>query len=118
MMAVFEPYNLPSIVISEIHYNPSADLQGDDDFYEFVELLSMEEGRVDISGYQFTKGIYFTFPQGSYMDPGEYIIVARTAATYGNKGFQVFQITSGRLDNAGEELCLTKNQGMIVDLVY
>jgi hypothetical protein len=117
MLAVFEPYKLPSIVISEIHYNPSDDLQGEDEIYEFIELFNMEENRVDISGYQFTGGISFTFPQGSYMEGGEYVIVAKTMATYTNKGYQVFQITSGRLDNAGEELCLTDSQGMVVDMV-
>ena len=117
MMAVFESYPLPSIVISEIHYNPSADLQGDDDIYEFIELLSMEESRVNISGYQFTSGIQFTFPQGTYIDPGENIVIARTSGTYANKGFQVFQNAGGRLDNSGEELCLADSLGMIVDLV-
>jgi len=117
MMAVFEPYALRSVVISEIHYNPSTDLQGDDDLYEFVELVNSEENAIDISGFQFSNGIEFSFPQGSYIDAGERIIVAKTSETYNNKDFQVFQMTNGRLDNAGEELCLIDREGMIVDRV-
>ncbi|HEX9975432.1 MAG TPA: CotH kinase family protein, partial [bacterium] len=117
MFAVFEPSSLPSIVISEIHYHPSAELQGDGDIYEFVELVNHGVNEVDISGYQFTNGINFTFPQGSYIDGGEYIIIAKTAETYANNGFQVFQTTSGKLDNAGEELVFCDSQGAVVDSV-
>ena len=118
MFAIFEPYTLRSVVISEIHYNPSADLQGDDDLYEFVELINAEENTVDISGFRFTNGIHLTFPQGSYINAGECIVVAKTAAVYKDRGYQVFQVDSGRLDNAGEELCLIDNKGMVVDMVF
>ena len=115
--AAFEKYDTPPVVISEIHYNPSAELQGDDEDFEFVELVNMHESRVHISGYQFTRGIEFTFPAGTYMDAGEYIILAANSSRYANKGFQVFQVSSGKLDNAGEELVLTNNMGVIVDQV-
>jgi hypothetical protein len=117
LSAVFEPSDLPPIVISEIHYNPSADLQGDDDLYEFVELVNAGEHRVDISGYRFTNGIVFTFPQGTSMDGGEHLIVAKTAEAYADNGYRVFPFTSGSLENAGEELCFCTDQGMVVDSV-
>jgi hypothetical protein len=117
LFAKFEPSDLPAIVINEIHYHPSEDLQGDGDVYEFVELVNHGENSVDISGYKFTKGIGFTFPQGSRINRGEYIILAKTAATYANIGAQVFQIADGKLDNAGEELCFCNSQGTVVDLV-
>ena len=117
MMAVFEPYALPPVVINEIHYHPSADLQGDEDLYEFVELLNAGETTVDISGFRFTDGIYITFPQGSELQAGECVIVARTAAVYNDRGYLVFQADSGRLENAGEELRLTDREGTEVDIV-
>ncbi|MCK4746333.1 MAG: CotH kinase family protein, partial [Bacteroidales bacterium] len=115
--AVFDPYELPSIVISEIHYNPSSDLQGDDVDFEFVELVNSEESQIDISGYQLTGGIELIFPPGSYMEAGEYIIVAKNAETYATRDCQVFQVSSGKLDNAGEEVSLYDNNAMIVDQV-
>ncbi len=117
MLAIFEPYALPPVVISEIHYNPAADLQGEDDLYEFVELLNIRGIAVDISGFSFTKGIHIKFPQGSFMHPGECIIAAKTAAVYKDRGYQVFQVDSGRLDNAGEELLIADKAGMTVDRV-
>ncbi|MCU0644400.1 MAG: CotH kinase family protein [bacterium] len=117
MFAVFEPSGLPTIVISEIHYHPSTEFQGDGDMYEFVELVNLAEHTVDLSGYQFTNGISFTFPQGSSISGGEYIVIAKTATTYTNNGYQVFQIASGKLDNAGEELVFCDSQGAVVDSV-
>ena len=117
LFAVFEPSGLPSIAISEIHYHPSAPQGEDDDDYEFVELLNLGDERVDISGYHFTNGISFTFPQGSHMDQGEYIVVAKKRETYADNGYQVFQCTSGKLDNAGEELRFCSPEGTVVDSV-
>ena len=118
MFAVYEPYSLPKIVISEIHYNPSFDLQGDDNVYEFVELFNNSSYSIDLSNYRFNTGIDFTFPQGSTMKSGEYIILAKTLETYAGKGFQVFQITEGKLNNAGEELLLSDQNGEIIDRVF
>ena len=39
--AKFESIELPSVMISEIHYHPSPELQGDDDIFEFLEHLSV-----------------------------------------------------------------------------
>lgn len=117
IMAVFEPYTLPPVVINEIHYNPSADIQGDDDLFEFVELVNAGETAVDISGFKVTDGIHITFPQGSHMQADECIVVAKTAALYKDRGYQVYQADSGRLENAGEVLRLTDQGGTEVDIV-
>lgn len=115
MHAVFEPDFTPVIVISEIHYHPSAELQGDDELYEFVELKNLGQGTVDLSGYRFSKGFAFTFPEKSAIAKNEFIITAKTAATYAGRGFQVFQISSGSLANEGESLCLLNSQSEVVD---
>ncbi len=118
LLALFEPFSPPDLVISEIHYNPSADLQGEDEFYEFIELLNWGENQIDLSGYRFSEGIDFTFASGTYIDPGEYIILATNANSYAYLDNQVFQITEGRLDNGGEGLCLKDSAGNIIDQVY
>lgn len=115
--AVFEPDPLPSIVISEIHYNPSEMIQGADELYEFIELVNIEERSIDLSGYRFSDGIYITFPTDTYIKPGECIILACDTKTYLNHGFQVFQFTDGRLSNSGETICLVNNLGECIDRV-
>lgn len=116
--AQFEPRELPSIMISEIHYNPSAELQGDDDDFEFLEIFNLEKERVDISGFKFTDGIGFTFPEGSYIDPGEFILLAKNPFVYDTSGRQYFRIETGRLNNAGEILTLRDSEDYIIDQVH
>ena len=116
--AQFEPHELPSVMISEIHYNPSADLQGDDEDFEFLELFNYEKERVDLSGFKFTDGITFVFPEGSYIDPGEFILLASNPSTYQNSGAQIFEVSTGRLNNAGEVLILRESMQNIIDQVH
>lgn len=114
--AVFEYTGPVNVVINEIHYNPSP-LQGDDEIYEFIELYNAGENTVDLSGYHFTEGITFTFPDGTIIQPGEYIVVACTSSTYQGRGYQVFQWSAGRLDNAGETITLADRYGNVIDTV-
>ena len=115
MRAVFEPEEGPAVTISEIHYNPSENLQGGDDAYEFVELFNSGQNTVDLSGCYFSDGFNFTFPSHASIGAGETIVIAKTASTYAGRGFQVFQIESGNLANEGESLCLVTGSGTVVD---
>lgn len=56
------------VTINEIHYHPA--LAGEP---EWVELHNQMVVRVDVSGWSFTEGIDFTFPEGSVMEPGDYL---------------------------------------------
>ena len=116
--ASFEPYKLPTLIISEIHYNPSAQVQGEDEDFEFMELFNGGNEQVDLSGCTFTDGISFTFPEGSYIDPGEFILLASNPLKYENSNAQCFEISNSRLNNAGEILTLSDPSGHIIDQVY
>ena len=114
--AVFEPDPPPAIVINEIHYNP-ADTQGSDDLYEFIELVNADDHTIDLSGFAFGAGITYTFPDGASIAAGEIIVVAKAAGSYSAAlpGIQVFQWTSGSLDNGGEQLALLDADGNDID---
>ena len=118
LYARFEPYELPSLMISEIHYNPSAQLQGDDEDFEFLELLNGGNERLDLSGWKFTEGITFSFPEGSYIDPGEFLLLASNPLKYIDSNAQCFKISTGKLNNAGEILTICDTGGHVVDQVY
>ena len=111
-----EPPPVVSLVINEIHYNPSSELQGSDSDYEFLEIYNKEDFSVDLSGYSITLGIDSEFPMGSQINSHEYIIVANTPDTYSENGYQVFQY-EGYIYNGGEELELLDNYGRQVDYV-
>ena len=111
-----EPPPVVSLVINEIHYNPSGEQQGSDGDYEFLEIYNREEFSVDLSGYYITLGIDSEFPMGSQINSHEHIIVANNPDTYSENGYQVFQY-EGYIYNGGEELELLDNYGRQVDYV-
>jgi hypothetical protein len=109
-------FNVPAIVINEIHYNPCTD-QGDDTLYEFIELYNNDANPVDLSDWSFADGVVFTFPQGTSIAAGEYIIVTVLAATYAGNGYQVFEWTDGGVNNSGEPVTLVDASSTIIDQV-
>lgn len=109
-------FTLPNVVINEIHYNP-CNWQGDDFTYEFFELYNAEAFTVDLSGFVISGSITFTFPAGSEMAAGEYIVLAFAAATYEGNGYQVYQWTSGNLGNTTGNITLADGFGNTIDTV-
>ena len=105
------PRRLEDIVINEIMFNPiSAD--SDD---EYVELYNRSGSAVDLSGWKFTAGIDYTFPSGTSLAAGGYLVVARNAARLmaNYPGSQLATNNTrgdfgGTLRNAGEHLALGK----------
>ena len=61
------------VLINEIMYNPA---QGER--FEYVELTNSGAVPVDLSGWAFTNGIEFTFPDATSLDAGAYLIVSRS----------------------------------------
>jgi hypothetical protein len=106
----------PNLVFTEIHYNPNDGAGYPDIDYEFVEIFNNELVPVNLSGYTFTAGFTFTFPPGSVINAGEYIVVAANSATYTGNGYQVFQY-SGALNNSGEALTLSTGASLEIESV-
>ena len=100
------------IVINEIHYNNPGD-----DTLEFVELYNNDDVAVDMSGYTFSDGIEFTFPENTVLPAGDFLVVAVNAVAFeAFYGFAPdFQWTSGALSNSGERLAISNATGHIVD---
>lgn len=125
------------LVITEIMYKPRREElrekfdrvnQGtyfedsDDEFGEFVELLNITDEPVDLSGWAFTDGIAYTFPEGSTVDAGEYIIVTAdpqiTRQRHSLNSDHVFgPFESGELDDGGERVTLRNADSVVVDTV-
>src|SRR5438477_9567103 len=62
------------IVINEIMYH-HRDLTNGESPEAWIELFNRSAGPVDLSGWQLDKGIDFTFPAGTTLAPGAYLIV-------------------------------------------
>ena len=104
-----------SIAISEIAYNPPDPRQ------EFVEITCSGDTPVDIARWQFSKGIAFTFPEGTHIAPGEYLVVARDptllARAHSLPPARVLGPFTGRLADGGEDLVLVDAKGHVADRV-
>ena len=64
------------VVINEIFYHAF-----DESPEQWVELKNRTGAPIDISGWKFTDGIGFTFPPGTSIGAGQFLVVASDAAT-------------------------------------
>ncbi len=106
-------YTAPRKVhISAIQYNPA-----DDPEAEFIEISNPSENTIDLSGYTFTNGISYTFPNNSQIPPNETIKLVKDISLFSTDNQRIFQWTSGKLSNAGEQIILKDAYGIVIDHV-
>lgn len=102
------------VKINEINYNPSRNVISG----EFIELYNPFGTAVDIGGWRFTKGIDFTFPPGTAIAPGGYVVVARDPAVIqALYGITALGPWTGGLSSNGDEIVLRDATANIVDKV-
>ena len=110
------------VVINELHVDPDVKTE----LVEFVELCNPTSSEVDLTGWQFTSGISYTFPAGAKMPAGGYIIVAQdpnhihakwSSGRFGIRANLVFGPYGGKLDNEGDRIVLVDADGLVVDEV-
>ncbi len=108
-------YASADVVINEILYHPKSD----DSNEEFIELFNTSSDAVDLSGWAFTRGITFIFPDGSIIPGKGFLVVAREpkrfAEVYGDGSASVVGGYVGQLSNAGERITLTDSEGRVRD---
>ncbi|MBI9018676.1 MAG: lamin tail domain-containing protein [Phycisphaerae bacterium] len=106
-----------AIVINEINYQSDSKIEP----LEFIELYNASAYAIDISFWQFTDGVSYTFPENTTIAGGQYIIVAqdpeRLAEFYNVDPSIVFGPFEGKLKNTGEEINLDDADGKTVDRV-
>jgi len=102
-----------SVVINEVHYNPSENTV----LEEFVELHNPTAVPVDISGWEISGAVDFTFGN-VVIPPGGFVIAAQDPATIQARfGQTAFGPWSGGLSSDGEEIELKNANGDTVDTV-
>jgi len=107
-----------AIQITEIMYNP----KGRDLSDEFIELYNETAARRDISGWKFTNGIDFVFPEGTVIEPRSYFVIARNPESLKSKhtlDVSIFGPFKGALNNRQDNLVLVDLAGgVMVDVAY
>ena len=56
-------------MVTEINYHPP-DVPGDDDDYEFIELMNISGASVNLEGWKLTGDVDFIFPAGTNLAAG------------------------------------------------
>ena len=99
------------LVVSELMYHPREDGSGRD--LEFIELYNAGSIFEDLSGFQLTGDVAYTFPQGFRLGAGQFAVIAarpgEVESAYGISG--VLGPYSGQLSNDGGAVGLRAWQG-------
>ncbi len=118
-----------SLVISEIMYHP-ADTLGTintnalgfvTNSLEFVEIFNTRGEFQDLSGFQLGGNISYTFPAGTVIPGGGFVVVARSPAdlesVYGITGVRG-PFTNNLPNNNGTVLLINQGGGVLLDIHY
>jgi hypothetical protein len=103
-----------SVVINEIHYNPSYNPIRE----EFVELHNKTDAAIDLSLWRLRGGIDFLIPPGTTIPARGFIVLAQDPATILSRyGVAALGPWSGNLASEGEEVRLHDQNDEIIDEV-
>ncbi|HZN64535.1 MAG TPA: lamin tail domain-containing protein [Tepidisphaeraceae bacterium] len=90
--------------------------------FEFIELTNVGPDELDLSGYHFTDGITFTFPDGTRLAPGAATVLVRNAAAFAERygeDFPIGGVYAGGLNDAGEHLAVADAAGAtVIDFAF
>mgnify|MGYP000927265478 CR=1 FL=1 len=102
------------VVINEIHYDP-----GDNTLKaEFVEVWNPGEEGIDLSGWSLAKAVNFTFPNGTRLVAGGFLVIAEhPETTFAQYAVSALGPYEGKLSNEGERLELRDASGGLQDRV-
>ena len=96
-------------MINEIMYHP----QTENDQHEFIELVNRGTQTVNLTGWQFTAGVDYTFGNVS-LAPNQFLVVAANTAAFTARYGAVANLVggwTGTLSNTGETIRLRDNTG-------
>jgi hypothetical protein len=104
-----------TVVFNEIMYHPLTNEAA----WEWIELRNQQAVDMDISGWSLAGGVEFTFPEGTIVPGGGYLVVASSPADLMSASglTNVVGPFTGRLANAGETLELRNNNQRVMDAV-
>ncbi len=109
------------IVISEIHYRPSApsEVEIDAGFenrkdFEFLEITNRSQSRLILAGARIVGGVRFRFPELAEIEPEEHLVLVNDSAAFRfryGESVPVLGEFQGNLSNNGERLALLDASG-------
>ncbi len=104
------------IVINELFYHPEDEEYDGNLQKEYVELYNRGNQPVDLSGWFFSDGIDFRFPQGTTIGGNNYLLVCKNTDQYPEIPNKIGNYML-QLSNGGEDVALTNPRGIVIDYV-
>ena len=101
-----------TVVFNEIMYHPAED--GTSEWIEFYNQMAVD---MDLSGWSVLGGISYTFPQGTVLQGGSYLVLAAVPDDLKELAQldHVFGPFTGKLSNSGESLTLVSHNHRVMD---
>ena len=105
--------DLPTLAVTEIHYNPLESDAFSSTDHEFIEFYNFGTEPVGLTELEFARGVRFDFRLANDLElaPGEYGVMVQDleafAARYDTADINVLGAFSGSLSNAGEQIEVT-----------
>lgn len=103
------------LVITEIMYHPPDEGTVDGQNLEFIELKNTSSRQLDLSGVHFSDGVSFRFPNGTRLEPNQFLVLVSHADSFANKypNLRIDGIFTNNLANSGERLALSHATGNV-----
>jgi hypothetical protein len=102
-----------TLLIDELMYHPASEELSE----QWLEIYNPGNVPQDISGWSFTKGISYTFPTGTVVEAGSYLVVASDVEAFGLAYPDVENVLgnwSGNLSKNGEKVELANAAGVVI----
>lgn len=105
-------------VIHEVHYHPADDASLGPLQTEFIELHNPGDSTVNLAGWRLTNAIEFTFPAGTTLAPGGFLVVSENpGALLAKHGVSSIGPWVGNLSSQGETIQLLNPTAVEIDRV-
>ncbi len=116
-----------NIIVTELNYHPadptlSEQVAGftNSDEFEFIELMNISSGSIDLSGSRFTAGVDFTFPLNTILASSQRVIIVSNRNAFAVRHPEIpyasiaGEYLNDRLENAGELIRLESAAGAVI----
>lgn len=109
--------NTGNVKITEINYN---DPGAGTDSLEYIEIKNLDANAINIGGWKFNSGVTYTFPSGSQIQGGQYLVFSRfptAIQTYYGKSSTAWDANQGLNNTGGETIALVNASNVTINAV-